>query len=118
MSVLAESTAWAYVALGTMMTLWRLVPLTLGRPMARRPHRGAHVRPSEFAESGGRRGWRGLQVPLIVVVVGVELLTVNDGVVKWLMLALVIILLPLWEFGCWARSRMGRKSGGPTAEPS
>jgi hypothetical protein len=43
---------------------------------------------------------------------------VNDGVVKWLMLALVIILLPLWEFGCWARSRMGRKSGGPTAEPS
>jgi hypothetical protein len=112
MSLLVEILAWASIAGGTMITAWRLVSLTVGRSIPRRSHPAAHVRPSGLAESGTRRrSWRELEAPVVLVAFGVLVLDVNDGVTKWLMFGVIVILGPLWNLGVWARSRRDRKPG-------
>jgi hypothetical protein len=98
--------AWALAGIGGLIVGWRLVGMRVG-----------HSRRSSHA---ARKPWRDLQIPLVLVADGVIILTAGSGdeVFRWLLVGIMTLLVPVWDLASWARSRAGRKSPGPTADPS
>lgn len=116
MSLLVEILAWMSVTIGTMITAWRMVPLAAGRLIPGRSHAVAYARPPGLAEPDARRRTRReLEAPVVLVATGVLVLGVNNGVIKWLMLGLIVILAPLRNLGVWIRSRRDRGPGQASA---
>jgi hypothetical protein len=99
--------AWVCIAIGSLAVAWRLVALALGPSWARRPRPGAHAAPSPLGDPATRRKlWRELQAPLVLIVDGVIILTAgSNGAVRWLLVGIVTLLVPVWDLASWARSR-------------
>ena len=99
--------AWVFLTVGTLAVAWRLVALAFGPAWARRPRPGTHAGPSPLADPATRRKlFRELQVPLVVIVDAVVILTAGSSrAVAWLLLGIVTLLVPVWDIARWARSR-------------
>jgi hypothetical protein len=111
--------AWVFLAIGASAVTWRLVALAAGPSWARRPRPGTHAAPSPFGDPATRRKlWRELQVPLVIIVDGVVILTAGStGAIRWLLLGIVTLLVPVWDLAAWVRSRATANPAGVTTDP-
>ena len=105
---------WLTIGLGSWAAVVHLVSLV----RSRRPPSGAHVMPRTKEPVLRRDAWSGLRYSLLPIATAVYLLNGSKyGPGRWLLLVLcVLVAAP--DVISWTRSRVGRKPGGPTAEPS
>jgi hypothetical protein len=110
--------AWVFIALGALLVAWGLVALAFGPAWARRPRPGAHAALSPLGDPAKRRKlWREFQAPLVLIMDGVIILTVDWGeLVRLLLVAILTLLVPVWDLARWARSRARAKAAGATAD--
>jgi hypothetical protein len=112
--------AWVSISLGSLVAAWRMAALAFGPAWARRPRSGVHAARSPLGYPAARRKlWRELQPPLVLIMDGVIILTVDSSeLVSLLLVGIMTLLIPVWDLAHWARSRRARAAAARTEPPS
>ena len=108
MSLFFDVLACVFIVIGSGGSAFALVTLTSGRPK----RKGA--RPRAWSKA-----WEELRRSLFVMAGGVFLLAIQskDGTAEGVAAAAATAIV-VWDLGSCLKSRIGRKPGHPTAEPS